>query len=177
MKTQFAALALVLLVGAVWMGRPDTSVRPMPLAAPPPPPRAIRPVETPRAAQWLAAVPGGHGAGAAVPASASMALARVQGDSRTPPLHIAAVAEPGPSAAQLADPDAYRAYEQGQHARTLAAFAAAAQAELPVLRADVERARASGIAPADIAKVEEKIRRLERMRRAILEQGGVPADQ
>jgi hypothetical protein len=176
MKTQLAALGLALLLGAVWMGRPDTSSRPMPLAAPPPPAaRVVRPVDTPRAGQWLAAVPNGPGADAAIPAATSMALARVQGDPRTPPLHVSAVAEAGPSAAQLADRDAYRAYEQGQQARTLAAFAAATEAELPFLRADVERARASGIPPAEIAKVEEKIRELERMRRAIVEDGALPA--
>lgn len=177
MNGRVAALGLAVLLAAAWMGRPDAVSQAVPLAAPPPAAGAALPVHAPRTAQWLAAVHGQPGAETAVPAWTSMAAARVQGDPRSPPLHVSAAPEPGPNAAQLADPDAYRAYEQGQNARTLAAFAAAAEAELPVLRADVERARASGIAPAEIAKVEEKIRQLERMRRAIVEQGALPADQ
>lgn len=173
MKGRAVALGLVLLLGAAFMARPDAARRAMPLAAPPPPANIVLPVYAQGTGQWLGAVPGRQDGG--VPAATSMAAARVHGDPRSPPLQVRAVAEPGPSAAQLADPDAYRAYEQGQHARTLAAFAAATEAELPTLRADVARARAGGIAAADIAKVEEKILRLERLRRAIVEQRAVPA--
>jgi hypothetical protein len=96
-----------------------------------------------------------------------MADARLHGDPRTPPLARTAAAGAGPSAAQLADPQAYRAYQAGQDARVMAAFASAAQLEVPRLQADVERARTSGIPEAQIARVEEKIRRLEQLRREI----------
>jgi len=110
------------------------------------------------------------------PAWVSMAEARLHGDERAPPLHVQLAPAPGPTAAQLADPAAYRTYEKDQHARTLAAFAAAAETEVKSLRADVERARLAGIAPGEIAKVEKKIRRLEKLRRGIVEHGEVGPD-
>lgn len=101
----------------------------------------------------------------------SLAQAREHGDERAPPIERTApgAARLAPTAAELADPAAYQQYERGREARVLAAYAAAAQAELPKLRADVERARQAGIAPERIAKVEEKIRRIEAQRQAIVE--------
>ena len=96
------------------------------------------------------------------------------GNDRAPPLQEDTFRRTAPTAAQLADPAAYRAFEKNQHARVLAAFAAAAETELPKLKADVERARLAGIPPEQIAKVEKKIQRLEATRRAIAETGTVP---
>lgn len=97
----------------------------------------------------------------------SMAEAREHGDARTPPLQRDEARTP-PTAAELADPKAYQQYQQGQQVRVLGAFVGAAAAELPRLQADVERGRAAGVPAAQIAKVEEKIRRIEQQRQAIL---------
>lgn len=97
----------------------------------------------------------------------SMADAREHGDARTPPLQRDEARTP-PTAAELADPQAYQQYQQGQQLRVLGAFAGAAAAELPRLQADLERGRAAGLPTEQIAKVEEKIRRIEQQRRRIL---------
>lgn len=97
----------------------------------------------------------------------SMAETREHGDARTPPLQRDEPRTP-PTAAELADPKAYQQYQQGQQLRVLGAFVGAAAAEVPRLQADVERGRAAGIPAEQIAKVEEKIRRIEEQRRIIL---------
>jgi hypothetical protein len=97
----------------------------------------------------------------------SMADARAHGDARTPPLQRDEARTP-PTAAELADPRAYQQYQQGQQVRVLGAFVGAAQTELPRLQADVERGRAAGVPAAQIAKLEEKIRRIEQQRSLIL---------
>jgi hypothetical protein len=97
----------------------------------------------------------------------SMAEAREHGDARTPPLQRDEARTP-PTAAELADPKAYQQYQQGQQLRVLGAFVGAAAAEVPRLQADVERGRAAGVPPEQIAKVEEKIRRIEQQRQTIL---------
>jgi hypothetical protein len=51
-----------------------------------------------------------------------------------------------------------------------AGYVQAADAELPALRRDLARGREAGVAPADIAKVEEKLRRIEAMRAQLLAQ-------
>lgn len=97
----------------------------------------------------------------------SMADAREHGDPRTPPLQRDEARTP-PTAAELADPKAYQQYQQGQQVRVLGAFADAAASELPRLQADLERGRAAGVPAQQLAKVEEKIRRIEQQRRLIL---------
>lgn len=146
---------------------------------------ASRPVAAPHAAasgeaqghEWFGAVPQGEKKElqrvplAPVDSSAaawlSMAQAREHGDARTPPIVRDAEPQAAPDANQLADPKAYQKFEGSQHARLLAAYAAAAEAELPRLRADVERARAAGIPEPEIAKVVEKIRLIEQTRKEI----------
>jgi hypothetical protein len=144
-------------------------------------PSASAPAQQPvaqgtRAASWPALPAELTAAPAEKPAPGwtSLAEGRVHGDSRTPPLQRQGMAVTGPTPAQLADPAAYRSYEEGQHARTLAAFAAAAQTQAALLRADVVQARAGGIAPEEIRKVERKIERLDQQRRAIAGQGSHP---
>lgn len=176
MRFGVVLIGLTVVFGAIWMSRPAEHRLPLPVQqATAGAPAALPDAHAP-AAQWFAPVDGTPAGTVAVPAWTSMAEARVHGDPRSPPLGERTAAQLAPTAAQLADPKAYRAYEQSQHARTLAAFADAAGAALPKLRADVERARTSGIAPADIRKVEEKIRRLEHMQRVIVEEGRVPED-
>lgn len=93
----------------------------------------------------------------------SMAAARENGDPRTPPIERDAAERSAPTAAQLADPQAYQQYEEAQHTRLLGAYVAAAAVELPKLKADLERGRQAGIAPEQLAKVEEKIARIQRL--------------
>lgn len=166
---KLAAVCLCILFAACWLADPGS--------APPPPPALAVPARAaseaaqpaaPTGRQWMAALPD-----TARPAWESMAQARVRGDERMPPLQAPAIAEPGPTPAQLADPAAYRRFEQGRDAKVLRAYAAAVESEVPRLRADVERARAAGIAPQEIAKVEAKIARLEKLRKSITETGTV----
>jgi hypothetical protein len=172
MKAPILVGAAALLSGAGWLAWPAA-----PDALAPTPVQTLAPAATAGAQaapapgmQWMANVPQ---ATPDTPAWVSMAEARRDGDPRTPPLQAAPPDASGPTPAQLADPDAYRAFEKGRDARMLAAYAAAVEAEVPRLRADVARARASGISPAEIAKVEAKIARLENLRRAIVEKGTV----
>jgi hypothetical protein len=177
MKFAITAACLGLFLGTVWATWPASDALPPPATvAAPVQQRPVAPDHAVPARQWMSNLPVAQGRGDSTPAWISMAGAREHGDNRTPPLQARAVADSAPSAAQLGDRAAYRAYEQDQHARVLAAFALAAEAELPRLRADVERGRAAGIAREDILKVEAKIRRLERTRRGIVENGVVPPD-
>lgn len=170
------AALLVLLAWTLWQGEdgllmPGGTLAGLPSSAPAPAQQAV--AQGARASSWPA-LPGELAAAPTekpAPGWASLAEGRVHGDSRSPPLQRQGIAVTGPTPAQLADPAAYRSYEQGQHARTLAAFAAAAQTQAALLRADVAQARASGIAPEEIRKVERKIERLDEQRRAIAEQG------
>jgi hypothetical protein len=178
MKGGALSAALLLAAAAAWLALPPSP------SLPPPPPVLAAPVaahgaaSVPGAMPRQAAGPGWFGELTAAPlaASDSMADARLHGDPRTPPLLRAAAAPAGPNAAQLADPHAYRAYQAGQDARVMAAFADAVQSEVPRLQADVERARASGIPAERIARVEAKIRRLQQLRRDIADPGSAPRD-
>jgi len=93
----------------------------------------------------------------------SLSEAREHGDPRTPPIVHEADARPAPTAAQLADPQAYQQYQEDQHTRLLNNFAAAAADALPKLQADLERGRQAGIPPDQLAKVEEKIARIQQL--------------
>jgi len=93
----------------------------------------------------------------------SMSEAREHGDSRTPPIVHEAEARPAPTPAQLADPQAYQQYQDDQHTRLLNNFVAAAADALPKLQADLERGRQAGIPPEQLAKVEEKIARIQQL--------------
>lgn len=108
------------------------------------------------------------GSSAPVTAAQSMARARLEGDARAPP--IAAAPPPGdaPTAQQLADPKAYLAFERAQTLKLYAAYEKAAAAEIPKLRADIERGRAAGIDQEKIAKAEAKLRGLEQIRARLL---------
>jgi hypothetical protein len=99
------------------------------------------------------------------PAWLPLAQARESGDPRTPPIQRDAPAA-HPSAAVLADPDAYAAYQLAQKQRLAAAYSRAAVPELARLQADLEQGREAGIGPEELAKVAEKIRRIEQQRKA-----------
>ena len=102
----------------------------------------------------------------------SMAEAREHGDPRTPPIVRDAEPRPAPTPDQLADPQAYQRYQDDQHARLLNNFVAAAATQLPRLQADLERGRAAGVSPEQLAKVEEKIARIRQLSDGIVRQGG-----
>ena len=166
---KLAAACLFILFAACMLA--DRGSAPPPAPAIAVPARASPAPAQPAAAagrQWMDALPD-----TARPAWQSMADARLHGDERTPPLQSQVTPEPGPTPAQLADPAAYRNFEQGRDAKVMRAYAAAVESEVPRLRADVERARAAGIAPQEIAKVEAKIARLEKLRKSITETGTV----
>lgn len=96
-------------------------------------------------------------------AAASMSSAREQGDPRAPRI-VRDVAPPAATPAELADPEAYQRYEARQNQRLYNAYVKAADSEIPQLQQDIERARHEGIPPEEIAKAEEKVRRIQNMR-------------
>lgn len=105
-----------------------------------------------------------------VPASVSMANTRLHGDPEAPPIVRSSEAAVTPTESELADPKAYQAYEARQNVRVYASYIRAVDKELPILRDDIARGRAIGIAPEKIAKAEEKVRRLEAMRAQLLKE-------
>lgn len=101
---------------------------------------------------------------ASVPAAHSLDEARRLGDPRQPPLLRDAEPSEAASAWEIADPARYAAYEQRQQRRLWQNYVQAAGPALAQLDADLARARAEGgIAPAEIAQVEEKRRRIAAM--------------
>ncbi|WP_431476583.1 hypothetical protein [Massilia eburnea] len=141
-----------------------------PMPAAPPPPLASAPQATAAATN-----DGGEGDGlrrvpippvdTSTPAWLPLAQARETGDARSPPILHDAPAE-HPDASVLADPQAYAAHQQAQKQRLFAAYARAAAPELARLQTDLEQGREAGIAPEELAKVAEKIRRIEQQRQA-----------
>jgi len=90
-------------------------------------------------------------------AAQSLAQARKNREPRTPPIQRDTETSHKPKAAELADPVAYQRFETRQNAQVLPPFARAAATRRHC-------ARCAGIAPEDIAKAEEKLRRIEEMR-------------
>jgi len=143
-------------------------------AAPPPAPAAPASAPTPAPAT-VPATAASEGDGlrrvpippvdTRTPAWISMAQSRQAGDERTPPIQGTAPAEHSDTSL-LADHDAYAAYQQAQKQRLAAAYVQAAAPELSNLQADLERGREAGIPPEQLARVAEKIRRIEQQRQA-----------
>jgi hypothetical protein len=96
-------------------------------------------------------------------ATQTMSHAREHGDARQPALQRDAVRDM-PTAAELADPDAYQRYEARQSQRLKKAYVKAADAEIPRLQKDIEQAQQAGMSPEQIAEGEEKLRRIQAMR-------------
>ncbi len=176
MKWRGALLgAVVAGAGAVLLGpRAEPDAAPPVVAAP----ASAVAAAAPLAANWPAAPEAADAepkrvaltpVGPAEPAAYSMALARQNGDPRAPPISRDEAAAP-PSAAELADPKAYQGYESRQNMKLYAGYVQAADADMPALRRDIERGREAGVPPAEIAKAEEKLRRIEAMRAQLLAQ-------
>ncbi len=137
---------------------PAVPASPSAAGAWPPPEQAAQP-ELPRVPLLPLARP--------EPAAASMAAAREAGDDRAPPIAHTPDSLEAATPAELADPEAYRQYELRQHARLLSSYVKEADKLLPQLEQDIERGRAAGVSAADIAKAEEKARRISAMKRQI----------
>ncbi|MGW8393086.1 hypothetical protein [Pseudoduganella sp. HUAS MS19] len=150
-------------------GQAATPPTPVPVARPPAP--------MPPAAPAAVVAANGEGEGDGLrrvpippvdtrtPAWLPLSQAREAGDARTPPIERGAPAE-HPDASVLADPQAYAAHQLAQKRRLAAAYAQAAGPELTRLQADLEQGREAGVPPEELAKVAEKIRRIEQQRQA-----------
>lgn len=103
----------------------------------------------------------------AADAAQSLAQALQHGDDRSPPIARSEAVAETPTAAELADPVAYRRYENRQQARLYRAFQTEATIALGDMERDIARARAQGLPPELIAEGEEKQRRLEQTLRAL----------
>jgi len=106
-----------------------------------------------------------------LPAVLSMAEAREHGDDRAPPMapRHGEDREP-PTQAELDDPARYQQYSERQERRVYSAYVKAADGLLPQLDRDIARARAEGgITPEQIAKAEEKRRRIAEMQAELTE--------
>lgn len=101
--------------------------------------------------------------GTEVPAAWSLADTRVAGDDRAPPIQRSA-AEAATPAWQLDDHQAYTRREQDRHQSVQRAFVAAADRELPLLDQQIAQGRAMGVSAEQLAKGEEKRRRIAEMR-------------
>lgn len=97
-----------------------------------------------------------------VDAAESMAKAMEHGDPQAPRVVRDAPREAA-TAAELADPEAYQRYEARQNQRLYNQFVKAADNEIPRLQAEIQRAKAAGLPPEQIAEGEEKLRRIQAM--------------
>lgn len=104
---------------------------------------------------------------AETPAAESMAEARINGESRTPPIIRQAQNIAAPPA-ELADHAAYQQYEARQNVQELAAFSKAVPAQIAQLQEDIRKGKALGIAPELIAQQERKVAELQAMRQQLL---------
>lgn len=101
-------------------------------------------------------------------AIASLRGARELGyDPRTPPIGRDAPREQ-PSEEELADPEKYAEFEARQERKIKRAYVIEAEKYVRQLRDDIEKGKAMGIPPEEIAKVREKVRRIEEMRAQLL---------
>jgi hypothetical protein len=104
---------------------------------------------------------------AEVPAAESMAEARINGESRTPPI-VRQEQKMAATPSQLADLAAYQQYEARQNVQELAAFSKAVPAQIAQLQEDIRRGKTLGIAPELIAQQERKVAELLAMRQQVL---------
>ena len=102
-------------------------------------------------------------AGTELPAAWSLADSRVVGDDRAPPIQRSDE-EAATPAWQLDNHQAYARRELDRHQAVQRAFVDAADRELPRLDQQIEQGRAMGLPPEQLAKGEEKRRRIAEMR-------------
>ena len=92
-----------------------------------------------------------------------MSEAREHGDARAPAI-VRSPEREAPTAAELADPEAYQRYEARQNQRLYSDYVKAADEAVPQLQKDIDRARREGLPEEEIRKGEEKLRRIQAMR-------------
>lgn len=97
----------------------------------------------------------------------SLRGAREFGDPRTPPIGRSAPPEQA-TEEELADPEKYAEFEARQERKVKRAYVIEAEKYTQQLREDIEKGKAMGIPPDEIAKVQEKVRRIEAMRAKLL---------
>lgn len=97
----------------------------------------------------------------------SLRRAREEGDARAPAVARSPERE-SPTAAELADPDAYQRYEARQNERLYRSYVKSAESEIPKLQDQIARGRQGGLTPEQIAEGEEKLRRIEAMRNQLM---------
>lgn len=102
-----------------------------------------------------------------VDAVESLSQSRLQGDARAPAVVRSSERVP-PTAAELADPDAYQRYEARQNERLYRGYVKAADSEIPKLQEQIAKGRSEGLTPEQIAEGEEKLRRIESMRNQLM---------
>lgn len=93
---------------------------------------------------------------------------RLEGDARSPSVVRSTVTREEPTAAELADPDAYQRYEARQNERLYRSYVKAADAEIPKLQEQLSKGKQGGLTPEQIAEGEEKLRRIEEMRNQLM---------
>lgn len=105
--------------------------------------------------------------GAPVDAVESLQRAREAGDARAPAV-VRSPDREAPTAAELADPDAYQRYESRQNERLYRSYVKSAESEIPKLQDQIARGRQGGLTPEQVAEGEEKLRRIEAMRNQLM---------
>lgn len=100
-------------------------------------------------------------------AIASLRGAREFGDPRTPPIGRSPPREQA-TPEELADPEKYVEFEARQERKLKRSYVIEAEKYTQQLRDDIERGKSIGIPPEEIAKVREKVRRIEAMRAQLL---------
>lgn len=172
MKYLFAALALAVVLAVGWMllgpvsnpQVPVIGIAPQQPALPPladGPPRIPAGEMEPEMPPELASIP------LDPDAIASLRGARVFGDPRTPPIERSPPREQA-TAEELADPEKYAEFEGRAERKLKRSYVIESEKYVAQLRDDVERGKAIGIPPDEIAKVEQKIRGIEEMRARLL---------
>jgi hypothetical protein len=102
------------------------------------------------------------------PAEVTMAAAREHGDPRAPSITRVKETDEPPTAAELADPKLYQAYERRQSSKAYASYVKAVDASLPVQQAALDAAKAKGMPPEEVARAEDKIRHMQAARDQLL---------
>lgn len=171
MKYLFAALTLAVLLLVAWMlvrpaaplpvadiGAAAAPATPLPAEGPPKIPAGPQEPEMP---PELASIP------LDPDAIASLRGARVFGDPRTPPIERSPPQEQA-TPDEIADPEKYASFEMRQERKVKRTYVIESEKFVAQLQDDIQRGKAMGIPPDEIAKVEQKIKGIQEMRARLL---------
>ncbi len=95
-------------------------------------------------------------------AISSLEFARLNGDSRSPPIQHRVLNQRANSQ-QLNDPDQYSNYQANKKTQLVRHYVEAAQPKIDRLKEQVKQAKEKGLPPEQLAEGEEKIKKLEEM--------------